>query len=108
MTSLVLSAALVMSPACKPEPRSTVAAFAALEGWQGDQLSCLNEIVRLESRWNPKADNKHSSAYGLFQVLKTPQGTPLTTQVIKGIAYIKHRYKTPCRALVYHSRHGHY
>lgn len=105
---LALSAALTVSPVCTPEPRGTVAAFAALEGWHGEQLACLNEIVRLESRWNPKAKNPHSSAYGLFQVLKTPKGTPLVTQVAKGVAYIKHRYKTPCRALVYHSRRGHY
>lgn len=104
----MLSAALVMSPVCKPEPRGTVASFASLEGWHGEQLACLNEIVRLESRWNPKADNKKSSAYGLFQVLGTKKGSSITSQVVKGVTYIKHRYRTPCRALVFHSRRGYY
>ena len=108
MLSLALSAVLTVSPVCKPEPRTTVAAYAALNGWQGEELACLNEIVRLESRWNPKADNPRSSAYGLFQVLGTKKGTPLVTQVLKGVAYVKHRYKTPCRALVFHSRRGFY
>ena len=36
-----------------------------------EQFYCLDEIVYKESRWNYKAKNPKSSAYGLFQVLKS-------------------------------------
>jgi hypothetical protein len=100
---------LVMGqPVCAVDARQTVKGYALARGWQGDQLKCLNEIVRLESRWNPKADNPHSTAHGLFQVLGTKKGTGVVAQVIKGLDYIEHRYSTPCSALVFHSRHGYY
>lgn len=109
MLSLVLSASLVMTgQVCTPTPKQAVSSVAALNKWHGDQKACLFEIVRLESRWNPKADNKKSSAYGLFQILKTKPGTPVMAQALAGARYIRHRYETPCRALVQHSIRGTY
>ncbi len=40
-----------------------------------EQFYCLDQIVYLESRWNYKAKNPKSSAYGLFQILKTSLAT---------------------------------
>lgn len=109
MLSLVLSASLVMTgQACTPTPKQAVSSVAALNKWHGDQKACLFEIVRLESRWNAKADNRKSSAYGLFQILKTKPGTPVMAQALAGARYIRHRYETPCQALVHHSIHGNY
>lgn len=104
----VTALALAMGQPCVPEPRQTVKSYATLRGWTGVELKCLNEIVRLESRWNPKADNPHSTAYGLFQVLGTKKGTGVVGQVLKGLDYIDHRYASPCNALVHHSQHGYY
>lgn len=104
MIAQVMLASALM---CTPTPQQAVTSAAYLHGWSGDQLQCLNEIVRLESRWNVKADNKDSTAYGLFQMLNEKSHSPIT-QAMHGTAYIEHRFKTPCRALVTHSRKGWY
>jgi len=71
------------------------------------QYLCLEQLWYLESRWNPKADNKHSSAYGIPQLLKLKIHNPYM-QIDAGLKYISHRYGTPCKALAYHLKHGHY
>jgi len=54
------------------------------------------------------ADNPKSSAYGLFQMLKTPIGLPVSEQTERGLRYIEHRYDTPCEALRHHNRRNWY
>lgn len=82
---------------------------AKLQGWTGRKWQCLSEIVWRESRFMIHADNHHSTAYGLFQVLGTPKDTPIDIQVKQGFRYINHRYDgDPCQALAHHNRNGWY
>ena len=71
------------------------------------QYLCLEQLWYLESKWNPKADNKKSTAYGIPQLLKLKINNPYM-QIDAGLKYIAHRYGTPCKALAYHLKTGHY
>ena len=71
------------------------------------QYLCLEQLWYLESKWNPRADNKRSSAYGIPQLLKLKVNNPYM-QIDAGLKYIAHRYGTPCKALAYHLKTGHY
>ena len=71
------------------------------------QYLCLVRLWERESKWNPKADNKRSSAYGIPQLLKLKTNDPYK-QIDLGLKYISHRYGTPCKALAYHLKTGHY
>jgi hypothetical protein len=72
-----------------------------------NEYLCLEQLWTLESKWNPKANNKRSSAYGIPQLLKLKANNPYT-QIDAGLKYIAHRYKTPCKALAYHLKTGTY
>jgi hypothetical protein len=61
-----------------------------------------------ESRWDYKAKNRHSTAFGIPQMLNMPKDTPMVKQIDLGLKYIKHRYGTPSKALAFHNRHGYY
>ena len=71
------------------------------------QYLCLEKLWHLESKWNPRADNKRSTAYGIPQLLKLKIKDPYL-QIDAGLKYIAHRYGTPCKALAYHLKTGHY
>ena len=71
------------------------------------QYLCLEKLWYLESKWNPLADNKRSSAFGIPQLLKLKTNDPYK-QIDAGLKYIAHRYGTPCKALAYHLKTGHY
>jgi len=71
---------------------------------------CLVTLWTLESRWNPKADNPKSSAYGIPQLLNMTETNPYK-QIDLGLKYITHHklYKgDTCKALDRHKRVGHY
>jgi hypothetical protein len=71
-----------------------------------EQFYCLDEIVWKESRWNYKAKNPNSSAFGLFQILKSKDKDPIT-QIDKGLIYLNHRYEgNACKALAHHKAKG--
>jgi hypothetical protein len=71
-----------------------------------EQFYCLDEIVWKESRWNYKAKNPKSSAFGLFQILKSKDKDPIT-QIDKGLIYLNHRYEgNACKALAHHEAKG--
>jgi hypothetical protein len=71
-----------------------------------EQFYCLDEIVWKESRWNYKAKNPKSSAFGLFQILKSKDKDPIK-QIDKGLIYLKHRYEgNACKALAHHKAKG--
>jgi hypothetical protein len=72
-----------------------------------DQFYCVDQIVWKESRWNYKAKNPKSSAFGLFQILKYKETDPIK-QIKDGLKYIEYRYQTPCRALAHHNKNGWY
>jgi hypothetical protein len=73
-----------------------------------EQFYCLDEIVYKESRWNYKAKNPKSSAYGLFQILKSKEKDPIK-QIDNGLKYINARYDgCACTALAHHKAKGWY
>ena len=71
------------------------------------QYLCLEKLWYLESKWNPLADNKRSSAYGIPQLLKLKTNDPYK-QIDAGLIYISKRYSNPCKALAFHLKHGYY
>lgn len=71
------------------------------------QYLCLDALWTKESQWNPKANNKRSSAYGIPQLLKLRVTDPYM-QIDAGLKYIAARYGTPCKALAHHLKTGHY
>jgi hypothetical protein len=71
------------------------------------QYRCLELLWNRESRWDPRADNPKSSAYGIPQLLKLKEKDPYK-QIDRGLKYIEHRYSTPCKAWEFHKRTGHY
>ena len=81
--------------------------YAHIKLHNATQYRCLELLWNKESRWNPRADNPKSSAYGIPQLLKLKARDPYT-QIDLGLKYIKHRYLTPCKALDFHKRTGHY
>lgn len=95
-------------PVRKVSVREYVKARASRAGWTYSEWRAFAEIIYRESRWDPHAQNKHSSAYGLFQILKMRKGTPLEQQTTAAIRYIKSRYGSPIAALRHHDQHGWY
>lgn len=89
-------------------PKRQVTSRAKRSGLDSKQIKCLHTIIERESNWNPQANNKHSTAYGLFQQLKLNTNTTTHKQITLGFRYIKHRYGTPCAALEFHNKHGWY
>jgi hypothetical protein len=61
----------------------------------------------MESRWDHKAKNKKSSAFGIPQILGLKEKNPYR-QIDAGLKYIKHRHNTPCQALAFHKKFGWY
>lgn len=76
--------------------------------WKAAEWPCLRELWHRESRWNPKADNPKSSAYGIPQILGLEERLSPYQQIDRGITYILHRHDTPCQALRHHDRRGWY
>ena len=71
------------------------------------QYLCLEQLWYLESRWNPLADNKRSTAFGIPQLLKLKTKDPYK-QIDAGLKYIEARHLNPCLALAFHKKHGYY
>lgn len=83
--------------------------------WDSADTNAMLELAWRESRYKITAQNKKSSAYGLFQFLDNTWGNYNVTkcdiphvQVIGAIRYIKSRYTTPIKALEYHKKRGYY
>jgi hypothetical protein len=72
------------------------------------EWSSLAKLWGKESAWNHRADNPHSSAYGIAQVLKTPRGSTIEYQIKKGLEYIVHRYEKPTHAWDFWQRNYYY
>lgn len=89
--------------------RTYVAARASRQGWTVHQWSCAVRLIQRESSWRVNAQNPHSTAYGLFQILNLRPGTPLALQVTRFLRYIEQRYNNdPCVAWSFHLRNGWY
>lgn len=80
--------------------------------WQENQYQCLDKLWTKESQWRPEAYNKikvmGKNAGGIPQVLGMSPKTPAPKQIDRGLAYIIHRYGTPCMAWKFHQRRGWY
>lgn len=76
--------------------------------WGRNEWSALNKLWSKESAWDHTADNPHSSAFGVAQVLNTDPETPAPLQIAKGLEYIVHRYDMPSVAWAHWRKHGWY
>ena len=81
--------------------------YAHIKLHNAKEYRCLELLWDKESRWNPRADNPKSTAYGIPQLLKLKARDPYI-QIDLGLKYIKHRHLTPCKALAFHRMTGHY
>lgn len=90
-----------VTPASVQSSAATGERMAAAYGWTGGQWTCLNELWTRESNWNPWAANPTSDARGIPQNINGWSAYApgdVTAQVRWGLAYIRGRYGTPCRA----------
>ena len=100
----------------REDPRAIARALLPEFGFSSDQFGCLDSLWYRESKWNPRADNPHSSAYGIPQALpgsKMASAGPdwqynPETQIRWGLGYIAGRYGTPCGAWGHSQARGWY
>ena len=78
-----------------------------IHGWGREQQACLVTLWTRESRFDHKANNPRSSAFGIAQLLRERKSDP-REQIISGLKYIEHRHSTPCNALSFHNRKNWY
>jgi len=77
-------------------------------GWKDKEWVCLDKIFVKEAKYDHLAKNKSgSSAFGIGQRLKETSKDPMV-QLLHTYKYIQHRYKTPCSAWRFHTRHNYY
>jgi hypothetical protein len=81
--------------------------YAHIKLHNAKEYRCLELLWTKESNWNPRADNPKSTAYGIPQLLKLTVKDPYL-QIDRGLKYIKARHLTPCKALAFHKKTGHY
>ena len=61
------------------------------------EYRCVELLWNAESKWNPKANNKKSTAFGIPQLLKMTETDPYL-QIDLGLKYIDKRYGSTCKA----------
>lgn len=85
----------------KPHTRLTAKQYAKQQlefrGYPLKNWVCLKNLWTKESHWNHKANNKHSTAYGIGQLLNE-KSKDYVVQINNGLRYIEHRYGNPCNA----------
>lgn len=81
--------------------------YAHIKIVSASEYQCLETLWMHESKWNPKAKNKNSSAFGIPQLLRLTTKDPFE-QIDRGIKYIHSRHRTACNALAYFKKRGHY
>ena len=112
--SLVLLAGLLLfsnMPASQAintqRDKETYKLYAHIKLLNAKQYRCLEVLWMRESKWDPRADNPKSSAYGIPQILNMKELDPFK-QIDLGIKYIVKRHSNPCKALAYHNAKDHY
>lgn len=65
--------------------------------WSDEQFACLSKLWGKESGWNHLADNPHSTAFGIAQMLGE-DSLLVSVQIDRGLRYVEHRYGSPCVA----------
>jgi hypothetical protein len=109
LTALLLVTGITTATAYDPNVES-YKLYAHMKLGNDKQYRCLVTLWRLESNWNPKADNPRSTAFGIPQLLKMTETNPYK-QIDLGLKYITHHriYKgDTCKALDRHKKVGHY
>jgi len=85
-------------------------------GWSANQWVCLKSLWMAESNWRPDAQNKEAvksggkwlKAGGIPQILGLDPKLPVEVQIQRGLAYIDHRYGSPCQAWKFHQNADYY
>ena len=73
-------------------------------GWDKKERECIWKIFMKESKFDHLAKNQQgSSAYGIAQMLGEKSSDP-AVQILRAYRYIEHRYGTPCKAWLHHTR----
>lgn len=98
------------------DPRMLTKALMPQYGLSSADFDCIDNIWTHESNWNVRADNPHSSAYGIPQALPGSKmasagpdwRTNAETQIRWGLGYIEKRYGTACAAWSFKKAHGWY
>lgn len=86
-----------------------------LLNWNSEQWYYFEDLIERESRWNNKAQNPDSSAFGLAQFLNSTWETVgcektdnAETQIDCAVRYVKTRYSTPEKAIDFHNENNWY
>ena len=90
-----------------PRDKENYKLYAHIKLLNAKQYRCLELLWNRESRWDPRADNPNSSAFGIPQMLRMKELDPFK-QIDLGLKYISHKHRTPCRALAFHTQRGWY
>jgi len=104
---IAMSMPMAVAPAAQSMPIKSVKQYAKEKTVNPKQWSCLAKLWGKESAWNHLADNPHSTAFGIPQILGLTTTNPYK-QIDLGVKYIKHRYDTPCKAWSHHKNKGWY
>jgi len=79
------------------------------------EYEALQELIMLESSWNPEAQNPKSTAYGLAQfvdktwdLVDIEKSADYRIQLIAAQKYVMMRYGSWVKALEHHKQHGWY
>jgi len=79
------------------------------------EYKALEELIMLESSWNPNAQNKKSTAYGLGQLLDqtwkqvgVEKSSDYRIQLIAAHKYVFERYGSWQKALEFRKQNGYY
>ena len=81
--------------------------YAHIKLLNAKEYRCLELLWTRESRWDPRANNPKSSAFGIPQLLKMKELDPFK-QIDLGLKYIAHKHRTPCKAWQFHKLRGWY
>ncbi len=76
--------------------------------WNMSEYKALVKLWTKESNWRHQADNKHSTAGGIPQILGLDPKTPAPRQIERGLEYIQHRYEKPSVAWAHWRANGWY
>ena len=91
----------------KPTDIDRYKLYAHMKLISAKEYRCLELLWMRESKWNPRANNPRSTAYGIPQLLKLKERDPYK-QIDLGLKYIYHRHLSPCKAWAYYQLKGHY
>ena len=105
---IAMSMPMAVAPAAQKMPIKSVKQYAKDFTPNKTQWKCLAILWGKESAWNHLADNPHSTAFGIPQILGLKTLDPYE-QIDRGIKYINHRYSgDACKAWKHHQRKGWY